>query len=100
MKVVFNLSVENGRLTNTKNDSILQLEHMPGLKYETFYVKKEAMQIPLNGAKPSKNVVAQLELKTLINGATDKEKNLILIRISNKKEEKVILENSFYYLER
>lgn len=100
MKSSFSLSAENSRLTKTSNDSIYQLEHMPGLKYETFFVKKE---IPVNrpgGPKAQKNTIPQFEIKTLINGTAEKEKNLILIRITDKKDEKLMLENNFYFLER
>jgi len=41
--------------------------------------------------------VASYELSTLINGSTDKPKNMIVIMISDKKEEKALLENIFYY---
>jgi hypothetical protein len=36
-------------------------------------------------------------LISLINGASSYEKNKILIQIINKKEEKVVIENVFFY---
>ncbi|MES2678483.1 MAG: hypothetical protein V4635_01300 [Bacteroidota bacterium] len=89
----FVLSVENGRLMPTTNDSLLKFEYLPGLKYETFYAKTTGSQ---NTGAGNKNSMT-FELKTLINGTTDKHKNVIVIRISDKKEDKMQLENIFYY---
>jgi hypothetical protein len=89
----FSLLVDNGRLMPAGSDSLLKFEYLPGLKYETFYVKTAALQ---NTGKQGEGVASQ-ELSTLINGSTDKPKNMIVIRISDKKEEKALLENIFYY---
>jgi len=89
----FSLLVENGRLMPASSDSLLKFEYLPGLKYETFYVKTAPVQ---NAGSPGESS-ASYELNTMINGSTDKPKNMIVIRISDKKEEKALLENIFYY---
>ena len=91
------ISVENGRLQKTGNDSLLRLEYLPGLQYETFFSKIEGLKLGVDQKKSTKKSMIALEIKTLINGVSDKEKNTVTIKISSKKEEKVILENTFYY---
>jgi hypothetical protein len=82
--------VENGKLVKTTNDSLVKLNYMQGLKYESQFVINEV-------AEASKKIKKEFELISLINGASSYEKNKILIQIINKKEEKVVIENVFFY---
>ena len=77
--------VENGKLVKTTNDSLVKLNYTQGLKYES--------QV----AEAPKKLKKEFELISLINGASSYEKNKILIQIINKKEEKVVIENIFFY---
>lgn len=85
--------VENGKLLKTTNDSLVKLNYMPGLKYESQYVINE---IPDSGTKGFKKV---FDLISLIDGPSSYQKNRILVKIINKKEEKVVIENVFLYRE-
>jgi hypothetical protein len=82
--------VENGKLTKTTNDSLVRLNYMQGLKYESQFVISEVTEAP-------KKIKKEFELISLINGASSYQKNKILIQIINKKEEKVVIENVFFY---
>lgn len=82
--------VENGKLVKTTNDSLVKLNYMQGLKYESQFVISEVTEAP-------KKIKKEFELISLINGASSYEKNKILIQIINKKEEKVVIENVFFY---
>lgn len=82
--------VENGKLVKTTNDSLVKLNYMQGLKYESQFVISEVAEAPQKLKK-------EFELISLINGASSYEKNKILIQIINKKEEKVVIENVFFY---
>jgi hypothetical protein len=82
--------VENGKLIKTTNDSLVKLNYMQGLKYESQFVINEVTEAP-------KKIKKEYELISLINGASSYEKNKILIQIINKKEEKVVIENVFFY---
>ncbi|MEO6302894.1 MAG: hypothetical protein ABIP51_06960 [Bacteroidia bacterium] len=84
--------IENGQLLKTSNDSIVRLNYMPGLKYESQFVINE---IPQTGG--SKSLKREFNMISLINGATASQKNKINIQVVNKKEDKVLIENSFFY---
>ncbi|MDO9000134.1 MAG: hypothetical protein Q7W45_10245 [Bacteroidota bacterium] len=84
--------VENGKLIKTANDSIVKLNYMQGLKYESQFVINE---LPVEAN--SKSLKKKFEMISLINGASSYSKNKILIQIINKKEEKVVVENIFFY---
>lgn len=83
--------IENGKMTRSNTDSLVQLKYMPGLKYESLYVIKESKD-------PSdKKLKKEFEFISLINGSSSYAKNKILIQIVNKKEEKVVIENTYIY---
>ena len=84
--------VENGKLVKTTNDSLVKLNYMQGLKYESQFIINEV----LSDANP-KILKKKFEMISLINGASSYEKNKILIQIINKTEEKVVIENVFFY---
>lgn len=84
--------VENGKLIKTTNDSLVKLNYMQGLKYESLFVINEVSE-----KEDSKKLKKQFDLISLINGTSSYERNKILIQIINKKEEKVVIENVFFY---
>ncbi len=83
--------IENGKMIRTNNDSIVQLNYMPGLKYESLYVIKESKDLVNNKLKK------EFEFISLINGSSSYPKNKMLIQVVNKKEEKVVIENTYIY---
>ena len=78
--------VNNGRFVATQNDSIIQFIFMPGLIYESKFVKDNAL-------KPTTN----LKLVSLINGATVFDKNTITIQVTSSLHDTPLIENKFYY---
>lgn len=80
------INVFNGQML-LKNDTLLELRYLGGLKYEGFYEGKEKWE----GKKPVKS----WEFKLRINGTTDYEAGKILIQITDRM--KVVLENKLYY---
>jgi hypothetical protein len=99
MKPGFSLSVENGRLIKTTNDSLVKFEHMPGLKYETLYTLDGPSGDTISAFYKEKKALKRYGLITLINGTSDKEKNIVVCKIDDKKKEGLILENRFLYFE-
>jgi len=96
--------VENGQFVITENDSIVKLNYMQGLKYESLYVKPDILNPTLNTSPKKKNNTLQKnndhvkrEFKTFINGTSVYQLNKILIQLYNKKTGKIFLENIFYY---
>lgn len=83
--------IENGKMIRTSNDSIVQLNYMPGLKYESLYVINESKDPVDNKLKK------EFEFISLINGSSSYPKNKMLIQVVNKKEEKVVIENTYIY---
>lgn len=47
--------IENGKMTRSANDSIVQVSYMPGLKYESLYVIKESKDSIDNKLKKNLN---------------------------------------------
>lgn len=91
LKKNISIRVENARLLKTGNDSIVKINYMPGLKYESMYVIEES-QIP-----NSKKIKKEFNFITLINGTATNPKNEIHIQIINKKEEKPVIEDLYFY---
>lgn len=95
------IEIENGQLLKAGNDSTFRLKHLVNLNYlhqftDTAIVEEEKMQ----GATVSrKKTISKCAIyKVMINGMnTSSNPNLIIIRFINTENEKVILENSFYY---
>ncbi len=86
LKLTTQILVNNGRFVATQNDSIIQFIFMPGLIYESKFVKDNAI-------KPNTN----LKLVSLINGATAFDKNTITIQVTSNLHDKPLIENKFYY---
>lgn len=92
LKKFVTVYVENGKLIKTINDSIVKLNYMQGLKYESQFIINE---VPADAN--SKSLKKKFDMISLINGASSYQKNKILVQIINKKEEKVVIENIFFY---
>lgn len=93
LKADLSIQVENGRLQPTANDSLVRLEFMPGLNYEGLYVLAEEEA----GITPKSKKQVRV-LNSLINGTTaSAQERRIKIRVINKREGKLVLENVFYY---
>ena len=73
--------IDNGKFVSTENDSIIEFVFMPGLKYESKFLKE-------NG---------QLKFVSLINGTTSFNKNEITIKIISNTQDNPLIENKFYY---
>jgi hypothetical protein len=93
LKRSISVFVDNAQLISTSNDSLLQLNYLKGLTYETLY---ERMEDPSLDKNQNQKKMA-LELKTLVNGTSMRRPEEIFIRILNKQTDKVILENLFYF---
>lgn len=84
--------IENARLVATDNDSLIQVEHLPGLKYESWYIDSQDSVGTDGKAKPGKKY-----LSSFLNGTSSEEKNKVRIQIFLRKENERILENAFYF---
>jgi hypothetical protein len=73
--------IDNGKLVSTKNDSIIEFVFMPGLKYESKFLKENK----------------QLKFVSLINGTTSFNKNEITIKVVSNTQDNPLIENKFYY---
>lgn len=83
--------IENAKMIRSKNDSLVQLKYMPGLKYESLYIIKESKD------PTDKKLKKEFEFVSLINGSSSYVKNKMLIQIVNKREENVVMENTYIY---
>jgi hypothetical protein len=87
LKELVSIAVDNGRLLPTGNDSLVTLSYLPGISYESIYVKEERA-----------DRTAATTLKTLINGASTLDRNYVRIRILHRiKGEQ--LRSTYYYKE-
>ena len=73
--------IDNGRFISTKNDSIIEFEFMPGLKYEAKF----------------SNENKQFKFVSFINGTTSFNKNEIIIKVISNTQNNPLIENKFYY---
>lgn len=86
LKLTTQILVNNGRFVATKNDSIIQFIFMPGLIYESKFVKD-------NSLNPDSN----LKFVSLINGATAFDKNTITIQVTSTLHDNPLIETKLYY---
>lgn len=84
LKKNISVQVDNGRLLATENDSLLQFNYLYSMQYESVY------------SKVSNEKKARFELKTLVNGTSGMEQNVIRIRIVDRRENEILLENRYY----
>jgi hypothetical protein len=85
--------VENGQLLSTSNDSLVKLNYMKALKYECFYSELK------NSGPASSDKKRDFKFETLINGVSTFTDKKIRIKIFDKRYDKLLLENIFYYRE-
>ncbi|MBX3164281.1 MAG: hypothetical protein KF900_07345 [Bacteroidetes bacterium] len=85
LKKSISILVENGQIHATNNDSLVKLNYLFGLKYESLFQKNAATDKP--------------ELKTFINGGTNYLKQTITLEITDTKTGTLLLKNSFFYSE-
>ena len=90
-------SVENGQLIKTTNDSLVQLNYLPGLSYEYKYILKiEGQSTIFYKSNLPKNLrTKQGQYETLINGTSDFEEGKIRVQIRNTISSKLIDEFTF-----
>jgi len=91
------ISVQNGRLKKNNNDSTLTFEFLPGLKYETMYIKSEISETLLHQKKSIEKKSLSFELITQINGTSELPSPSVKITVNSKKQQQVLLENNFYF---
>lgn len=95
MKPHIQIRIENGQLVKTKNDSIVTLNYLPGLKYEVGFEQRDSA-IFVGGKKKPTKMKKVWVFAPGIDGATDYNKKRIRIVFYDKRREKAILENIFY----
>lgn len=92
LKGMVTLDIENGRLTPTSNDSIVRLEYLKGLRYESSYLRQ-----PDENSTLSKSRTEKLVFKPQINGASEFPEERIKLRIVFKGKENEAFERVFWY---
>lgn len=83
------VEVENGQLMLTANDSLFQLNYVPGLRYESFYIKRQNFTAPAIQEKA-------FQYQTLVDGVSTLSKERIRIILRDKMTGQIILENDFF----
>lgn len=93
LKPHISIFIENGRLLTTSNDSLVKFDFLKGLNYESTWSLAESVNQPPRPSKTRRYV-----LKSAINGAAPAGwGNKIVIRVLNRLDEKILIENVFYY---
>jgi hypothetical protein len=83
------IEIENARLEKTTNYSLQRLIYIPGMKYESEFV-----QAPVNnGRSPD----AKFTFVTRVNGSSPGDHSAVRIQVMDRRENKVLLENIFFY---
>lgn len=77
-------SIENAQLQSYQADTVLKLKHIPGLRYEAYFVKKDSAEV-------------KYIWSNFVNGPAAVEKNKIRILVFDKKDHGLLLENTFVY---
>jgi hypothetical protein len=77
---LFTMTIDNGSLVNTANDSVYRLSYLPGLKYEMAYSTGDTAK-----------------LRPVIDGATALSREKIHVKIIDRTDGRVMLSNLFYY---
>ncbi len=83
------IQTENAQIQFTENDSLIRIQYLPGMKYESWYVKEEDQSYSTHKKR--------LILKNFVNGTSQLDRGKVSIKISRKKEENVLIQNLFYY---
>jgi hypothetical protein len=85
LKSLLVIDTYNGQILKGKNDSLVTIKYMPGLKYETFYTA---------GAEAANK--EKYALKTFINGVSDLPANNLRVVFFDKASGHAILENRYF----
>ncbi|MCU0359993.1 MAG: hypothetical protein MUF75_04630 [Bacteroidia bacterium] len=85
------IGIDNARLMASKNDSLVYAEYLPGLKYEAWFVQSED-SLSADGTIQKGKMV----FTSFLNGTTQVDTSRIRIQIYLKKENELILENTYY----
>lgn len=94
LKPDISILVDNGRILATGNDSLVRVEFIKGLRYESMYTLREEDQPTAKKKAPKVKRI----LSTFINGtAPEGRENIMVISIVNRKEEQTVFGNVFYY---
>lgn len=90
IKTKTTISVENGYLSKTANDSIFKLNYINGINYDCVFFPTEEMS-------PTGQTLKTYLFKTLVNGVSSQPKNEILVVFKYENEVKPFIENRFYF---
>jgi hypothetical protein len=85
LKSLLVIDTYNGQILPGKNDSLVTISYVPGLKYETFYTTSADARSKRKSA-----------LKTFINGVCDLPANKLRVVFFDKGSGHAILENQFF----
>lgn len=83
------IQTENAQIRLTENDSLIRIQYLPGMKYECWYMDTENSQSLSN--------TNEVVLASFVNGTSQLALGKIQIKISKKKSEEVLIQNTFYY---
>jgi hypothetical protein len=83
------IQTENAQIQLTENDSLIRIQYLPGMKYESWYVMQEDQW----GSSKKKKLI----LKNFVNGTSQMDRGKVSFKISRKKEEDILIQNAFYY---
>lgn len=81
LKETIHISIENGQLVQTKNDSLFKLNLLPGMKYESLWEKDER-----------KNN----HFKTLVNGTNEAVQQKLEVKFFETSKASVLMEKTFF----
>lgn len=96
LKEELSFNTENAQIARYKNDSLVKVNYLPGLKYEYLFEKEKSEN---DFEKKDKKTVNTKKgsFKSLINGATDLSPGLIRIQVYNRKTQLLLHEINLYY---
>lgn len=89
LKPYVSILIQNGRFVNTSNDSLVQFEYLAGMNYEYMY--------ELIRDEDSKNAKTLFFGNSFVNGSNRAQAHQIEIIVRDKREDKVLIKNQFYF---
>ena len=93
LKPWISIRIDNARLTETRNDSLVKVQYTPGMKYEALYTAQEISSDANPGA-------GKLRFRCMVNGASQVPGEKIKIELRDLKEDGPLLINEFFYREK
>lgn len=91
MKPFISIQVENAQLVSTQNDSLVRLNYVKGMNYESIYLL-------VDYTSQTKIKEKQFEFKTMVNGVSTLKPEIIEIKCIDKREKSVLLRNDYYFI--